>query len=152
MNIKVNRKAKKLWHSEWKDAITHAASWACKELGIQDSNATVEFKLKWDPSEDYAGLALTMKPFSRFVIILNGVFATDDGYIFRTIFHELTHVKQEIHEGLFFDDITEAHFRGMVYKFANEAEFGEHYWNLPWEVEAREMEKILGDKYAKLFG
>ena len=60
--------------------------------------------------------------------------------VLRTLFHEMWHIRQYLHEGLSVE-ATEAEFRGKTWNA--------DYWSAPWEVEARKMEKKLVAKYNK---
>ena len=66
----------------------------------------------------------------------------NDYRMIRTIFHEMTHVKQfalgELELGTKVDK-----FKGKKYK-------REDYWNAPWEVEARKAEKKMMRKWKKV--
>ena len=66
----------------------------------------------------------------------------NDYRMIRTIFHEMTHVKQfargELEMGTKVDK-----FKGKEYKRAD-------YWTAPWEVEARKAEKKMMRKWKKV--
>lgn len=147
MKIKVKRKAKSSWHKNWVQDVSDAVQFAADEYNLAKKNIKVDVVLKNDPSVDYAGVCLTMEAMKRFVLVLNAAYVTDEEHVFRLAFHEMTHVKQEFHNGLVMDDTTEAHYEGMVYSFASDEQYQEAYWDLPWEVEAREMEKELLERW-----
>lgn len=150
MRIKVKRKAKGNWHPQWQADVKDAATWAAAQLGISSKNAIVQFVLKNDVTEEYSGVALTMDPFRRFVVILNAHAFESSDKILSTIFHEMTHVAQEFHQGLAITDcLTEAHYDGMMYSFEDPADFADAYYDLPWEVDARKTEKKLLEKWKK---
>lgn len=149
MKVKVKRKAKTSWHTDWEQEIKSAAIFAAEQLNIAHKKATVEFRLKDDSASQYAGVQLSLSPLKRSVIILNAAYLSSPKHILSTVMHEMTHVAQEFHNGLVMDDTTEAHYDGMVYSFDSHEHFQEAYWNLPWEVEARKMEKKLLKKYKK---
>ena len=149
MRIKVKRKAKASWHSEWVNEVKNAARFAAANFNLSHHEFKVDFILKNDPSVDYAGVTLTLSPLKRFVIILNAAYVKSSDHILRLVFHEMTHIKQEFHDGLVMDDTDEAHYKGMVYSFDEQCTFRDAYYHLPWEVEARESEKILLKKYKR---
>lgn len=60
----------------------------------------------------------------------------------RSVFHEMTHVKQFAFDGLELGSRTDE-FRGKKYRRVD-------YWDAPWEVEARKMEKKLLAKWQKI--
>lgn len=62
-----------------------------------------------------------------------------------TAFHEATHVKQYLKDGLSLNYSGKASFRGKEFQLDDEL----HYWELPWEVEARGMEEALKDVYRR---
>ena len=149
MIVKVKRKAKSSWHSDWVQEVKNAARFAAAHFDLSHQKFKVDFVLKHDRNVDYAGVALTMTPLKRFVIILNSAYVKSPEHILRLVFHEMTHIKQEFHDGLVMDDTEEAHYQGMVYSFNEECSYEDAYYHLPWEVEAREMEVILLHKYKK---
>mgnify|MGYP006079023389 CR=1 FL=1 len=151
MKIKVKRKAKNSWKPEWANAIQNAAIFAGKEFNIDKKKLKVEIILKNSLALDYSGVTLSLNPMKRFVIILNAAYLYSEARVFEIVFHEMTHVKQEFHNGFILDDSSEAHFEGLVYNFESEEDFEKQYWDLPWEVEARKMEKKLWKKYSKKF-
>jgi hypothetical protein len=150
MRIKVKRKAKGNWHPQWQADIKDAAIWAAAQLGISSKDATVQFILKNNTEAQYSGVALTMDPFRRFVVILNAWAFPSSDKILSTIFHEMTHVAQEFHQGLAITDcLTEAHYDGMMYSFDGPDGFADAYYDLPWEVDARKSEKKLLERWKK---
>lgn len=150
MKVKVKRKAKASWHPQWQADIKTLADWSAKELSIDTKKISVDFVLKNDNSVQYSGVALTMDPLRRFVIILNSWGLKSEKMLVSTIFHEMTHIAQEFHNGLYIsDDLTEATYEGTVYRFEDEEDFQDHYWWLPWEIDARKAEKVLFSKWKK---
>lgn len=65
----------------------------------------------------------------------------NDQRMVRTIFHEMTHVKQWACDELEFGTHADK-FKGKTYKRVD-------YWNAPWEVEARKAEKKILAKWKK---
>lgn len=151
MKVKVKRKAKASWHPQWQADIKNVALWSASQLEISSKKATVEFLLKNDFEAQYGGVALTMDPLKRFVVILNAAYLHwSPDYILDTVIHEMTHIAQEFHQGLAITDcLTEAHYEGMVYHFEGPDEFSEAYFDLPWEVDARKSAELLLPKYKK---
>lgn len=150
MRFKVKRKAKANWHHEWERDIKDVAIWSAEQMDIMRKDAVVEFVLKNDPTAEYGGVVLTMTPFKRFVVILNACYLGHQNHVLSTIIHEITHIAQEFHQGLAITDcLTEAHYDGMVYNFEGPDDFAEAYYNLPWEIDARESENLLLPKYKK---
>jgi hypothetical protein len=150
MRFKVKRKAKTNWHQQWERDIKDAAIWSAEQLGILRKDAVVEFVLKNDSKVEYGGVVLTMNPFKRFVVILNACYLGEWEHVLETVIHEMTHVAQEFHQGLAITDcLTEAHYEGMVYNFENAEQFNAAYYELPWEIDARESADLLLPKYKK---
>lgn len=58
-----------------------------------------------------------------------------------TLFHELTHVRQQA------EDELELYEMGAFYKGEKYEDWD--YWSAPWEVEARHMEEVLFHKFQK---
>ena len=83
-------------------------------------------------------------------------YATDDPYTFfidleiadreseilKTLAHEFVHIKQFARKELVFKEDSSVWF-GVVYKDSNA------YYNLPWEKEARRIEKLLYESFIK---
>ena len=66
----------------------------------------------------------------------------NDKRIVKSVFHEMTHVKQFAFDGLKMGSRVDE-FKGKKYRRVD-------YWDAPWEVEARQMEKILLAKWKKV--
>ena len=66
----------------------------------------------------------------------------NDERVIRSVFHEMSHVKQFAFDGLEMGSRVDK-FRGKKYKRVD-------YWAAPWEVEARKMEKKLLRKWKKI--
>ena len=66
----------------------------------------------------------------------------NDKRIVKSVFHEMTHVKQFAFDGLKMGSRTDE-FQGKKYRRVD-------YWDAPWEVEARRMEKFLLAKWKKV--
>lgn len=148
MKIKVKRKAKATWNKAWVKELQQIGEFCAQEYNIDRRNATVEVLLKHDPSLDYAGVALTMHEFRRFIIILNSAFTVNAEHIRRLMFHEMRHIEQEYHQGLYMnEDCTEVHYDGMVYVFESQEHFDELHYDMPWEVDARNIEDKMSKKW-----
>ena len=152
MKLKAKNKAKNKWADSWKDELKSCAKFAADVFNIRNKDFTVEIQLGWDEKESGAAYAMTVEPMKKFVIFMNGYHLLkhmDLDYIREILFHEMTHIKQEFHDGLLMDETYagEHHFDGMVYYFATEEAFNEAYMALPWEVEARNMQKVLLTEY-----
>ena len=65
----------------------------------------------------------------------------NDKRVIQSVFHEMTHVKQFAFDGLELGSRTDK-FHGKKYRRVD-------YWEAPWEVEARKMEKKLLRKWKK---
>jgi len=68
----------------------------------------------------------------------------DNAELLRTLFHEMTHVKQYAKKELVYRTGYSL-WKGQRYK----DESDEKEWNRPWEKEARKYEKILYNKFVK---
>ena len=66
----------------------------------------------------------------------------NDKRVIQSVFHEMTHVKQFAFDGLELGSRTDK-FHGKKYRRVD-------YWEAPWEVEARKMEKKLLRKWKKI--
>lgn len=149
MKLSIKRKAKTKWHPEWIPMLRTAVDWASDELKLKNKQFHLDLRLKHDHSVDYYGVQLSMEPLRRSVVILNSA-RLDTRKVVEILFHEMVHIAQEFHQGLAIDDdMTEAHFEGMVYKFKDEDEFHATHGTHPWEQDAYERQEILIKKYKK---
>lgn len=139
MFIKYKVKAKRTWPQKYRSQLKEIVAFATEKLGLWSQDIDIQFVLGgWNKGMDCYGYCL-QKNANEYLIRLNGIrkdtFADDYANIARIVFHELTHVKQHVFDGLeLHDNIT--YFQGSEYK-------NHEYWNAPWEVEARENELKL---------
>lgn len=138
MRMKIVTKAKRRWREVNKQQLQHATLFALNYFGISE----VSILLKLVDREDLGSCVQLEK--GRFVIHLSA-HRTDRGNI-RTLFHELTHLKQYVCDGFDMFPKGIASWQGKLLKIDNNF-YG--YWTSPWEQEAREMEKKLWRKYRK---
>lgn len=66
----------------------------------------------------------------------------DNADLLRTLFHEMTHVKQYAKKELVYKTNYNL-WKGRKYKDL------ENEWNRPWEIEARKYEKLIYNKFIK---
>jgi len=125
------------------DSIKAAVAWSCKFFKL-DYKHDIELRIVLDKLEEgLQGYTLEHEPGWEYELVLN----TGENEILKTIFHEMTHIKQHLHDG-FAIFTKEAHFDGMVYTWDNWHEFESLYYRQsPWEVEAQKYENELLDKF-----
>jgi hypothetical protein len=138
MRIKIVTKAKKAWSDVNKQRLTDATLFAMEQFNIKD----VSILLKLVARKDLGSCVQLEK--GKFVLHLSA-HRNQKGSI-KTLFHELTHLKQYVCDGFDMYPKNIASWKGKVMKI-DETFLG--YWNSPWEQEARAMEKKLWRKYRK---
>lgn len=136
MQVKVKRKARKLWSSMDAALARDAIAFGLDELDLWACDAELQVILRGDyPCGSYGDC-----------IDLNHeivVRVSKQSHWLKTLFHELVHVKQYINDELELEQDF-AMWKGRLYK-SDETE----YWDSPWEVEARKKEEKLYRKYRK---
>lgn len=138
MRMKIVTKAKRRWRDVNKEQLQHATAFALNYFGISG----VSILLKLVDREDLGSCVELEK--GRFVIHLSA-HRNNKGNI-RTLFHELTHLKQYVCDGFDMFPKGIASWQGKLLKIDNNFQ---GYWTSPWEQEARKMEKKLWKKYRK---
>jgi hypothetical protein len=120
------------------------AAFYTKVLGIADFHAHVHLRL--DRNYDLWG-SLAELDDGDFEIVIN---PDCDGCPMTVLAHEFVHVEQYLTGKMREISLTEVLWCDKVY--SQEADEGsEEYWNLPWEVDARERERDLALAYAETF-
>ena len=127
------------WPWERQQLAVKALDFAIKHYELQDECVDYPVKLILTKFKDnYYGDSWMHE--WGYEIRINSRF--NDYRMIRTIFHEMTHVKQfargELEMGTKVDK-----FKGKEYKRAD-------YWTAPWEVEARKAEKKMMRKWKKV--
>lgn len=133
-----------------KSEIRFAAQWAVKELiGKRLShniNCYMEFK---KIKKNYYGSCLPVRylrtePKARsFRIEIDS--ASRRKTQLTTVFHEIAHLKQLAMEELIYNNVDDIHLWRHKQKI-DENEYS--YYDLPWEIDARKIEKMLARRYA----
>ena len=75
---------------------------------------------------------------NKFMIVLSKNMIDSDESLARTIFHEMTHIKQFMQDG-FKIGAKKVSWQGEKFNVKSEKD----YWLSPWEMEARAMEEAL---------
>lgn len=112
------------------DAIVYAIDF----YELEDPKSTLTVKLINGTNERDAATADRTKS-KRYEVRLNYSQLDEDSEVLKALFHEMTHVKQFIHNGLrVFGCAAKWEGRDMPIKDKSD------YWFSPWEMEARAME------------
>ena len=106
-----------------------AARFAWKHLMPRIKKCTINFELK--RLKGYEGTCLDIGH-REYLIEIDKKLSLGDDFL-TTIFHEMVHVKQYVRKELFSD--------------VNFYNTREEYLNLPWEIEAYEMQEVLLEKW-----
>ncbi len=139
--IKVKVKARRSWPLKWRKGIENTVRWGIYRLGISQEDITILVRLKGRSSENDYGSCIQLTE-NKYIISL---FAGHSlGRVISTIFHELTHVKQHLRDDFVMME------RGAIWRSYFIVYDKKDYWQLPWEIEARESEKILRKEFANL--
>lgn len=138
--IRFNVKARKSWPITHRDLIKKATYWGAEALKIDKQPMLMLVRLM-GRSEDHGDcLKLTN---NKYIIHIH---ARKSAYRqVSTIFHELTHVKQCIYDNF---DLEE---HGARWKHGYVSTKDKKYWDLPWEIEARQTEKELRKMFFNLY-
>lgn len=140
MRMKIVTKAKRRWKDVNKNEFKKVVAFAFEQFGIDASEVSILLKLV---DRDDLGSCVQLET-GKFIIHLTA-HRTQKGNI-RTLFHELTHLKQYLCDGFDMYPKNIASWQGKLLKIDNTFH---GYWTSPWEQEAREMEKKLWRKYRK---
>lgn len=144
--IKFEVKARKTWTLMERHLAADAIDFALQHYGIPSKDINLRVRLCGEQRGEYG---LTVAFGTRFIIKLYRVHSTLEE-ILRSVFHEMTHLKQG------YEDQLDMHYHeedGVVvhwdhYTFDENA-LEKDYYNTPWEVEARDAEDLLLDLYLK---
>ena len=138
MRIKFTRKAKASWTTADIEGIKVATRWCAGRLGFNRLPITIVVRFI-GPHPSQFGACSQMED-DRFIIWLQSGF--DFPRTVSTLFHEMTHVRQYLFEGLLLHSDKLAEFRDDVYREVD-------YWTAPWEREARRHEKLLLEQFIR---
>lgn len=136
MKIKFTRKAKASWTNSEVESIKLATRWCAGRLGFNKLPITIVVRFI-GPHPSQFGACSQMED-DRYIIWLQSGF--NYKRTVSTLFHEMTHVRQHLFEGLCLHSDKLAEFRSEQYRDPD-------YWTSPWEKEARRYEKILLKQY-----
>jgi hypothetical protein len=135
-NIKVK---KGNWTSERSNMVFKAVCFAVDEYDLRQELKFYPLKIVLTKFKgDYYGDSWMHE--TGYEIRLNSRY--NDKRIVKSVFHEMTHVKQFAFDGLKMGSRVDE-FKGKKYRRVD-------YWDAPWEVEARQMEKFLLAKWKKV--
>tara|TARA_B100001094_G_scaffold317489_1_gene359956 strand:- start:2517 stop:2951 length:435 start_codon:yes stop_codon:yes gene_type:complete len=130
MLIKVKIK-KGYWPEERRCKVLDAAKWALEYYNLHlELIPVTELKIIFTRFDSAYGDAYHDGHY--YIVRLSDQY--NDKLTIKTVFHEVTHIKQYFYDGL--DLGTPAKFKGKKYKKTT-------YENAPWEVEARKAEKKM---------
>lgn len=136
MRIKFTRKAKACWTIKEVESIKVATRWCTGRLGFNRLPITIVIRFI-GPHPVQFGACSQMED-DRYIIWLQSGLGFNRTV--STLFHEMTHVRQYLFEGLYLHSDKFAEYK--------EAEYHDtEYWESPWEREARKHEKILLNQY-----
>ena len=126
------------WPAERQHMLYGVINFAINELDLADEIRAYPLKvILTNFKSDYYGDSWMHE--TGYEIRLNSRF--NDKRVIQSVFHEMTHVKQFAFDGLELGSRTDK-FHGKKYRRVD-------YWDAPWEVEARKMEKKLLRKWKK---
>ena len=140
MQIKFKLKAKGSWTDSQVASVKLATRWAAARLGFTKLPITIVVRLVGPHPEQFG--SCSMVDDTRFVVWLQSGF--DTTRTISTLFHEITHIRQHIYEGLYLHSDSLADFRHKQYGM-------EDYWNTPWEKEARQSEHRLLKEFMEAY-
>ena len=127
------------WPAERQHMLYGVINFAINELDLADEIRAYPLKvILTNFKSDYYGDSWMHE--TGYEIRLNSRF--NDKRVIQSVFHEMTHVKQFAFDGLELGSRTDK-FHGKKYRRVD-------YWDAPWEVEARKMEKKLLRKWKKI--
>jgi hypothetical protein len=141
MKVKYKVKAKKRWNLLYRALVRDAVEFAIKSYDLHNFG-TLTVKMNYIP--EMHGSAVSLDEDEHIIFISGG---QDPYETVQTIFHELWHIRQYIYDGLELQPNV-AYWKGRKYGFSLDQDY-EDYYKLPWEVEARAMEKKLFKSYKK---
>jgi hypothetical protein len=137
LRTKYTVKAKKSWSMMHRDAIRSAVDFSIRQYDLAGKGKTI---VKMCAHAGEFGSAVSLHE-DVYMIFINAQQRNLDIAV-QTVFHEMWHVYQYIHDGLDLET-NQAFWRGTVIDInVNECSHDE-YWELPWEVEARVMEEKM---------
>ena len=126
------------WPAERQHMLYGVVNFAINEFDLADEIRAYPLKvILTNFKSDYYGDSWMHE--TGYEIRLNSRF--NDKRVIQSVFHEMTHVKQFAFDGLELGSRTDK-FHGKKYRRVD-------YWEAPWEVEARKMEKKLLRKWKK---
>ena len=140
MQIKFKLKAKSSWDESQIDRVKVAARWSAARLGFVKLPITIIIRLVGPHPEQFGSCSMVDE--TRYIIWLQS--GLDVNRTISTLFHEMTHIKQHLYDGLYLHSASEADFRHQQYDM-------EDYWNAPWEKEARRAEHRLLNEFLETY-
>jgi hypothetical protein len=125
------------WDSADIHRVIEAVEFAIGYFDLEDEKSTLTVKLINGLQESLEATADRIKN-KRYEIRLNRNLLTTSEELLKAVFHEMTHVKQFVENGLRIYHRA-AKWEKNDYKLVT----NEDYWMSPWEMEARAMEEPL---------
>lgn len=120
------------------DTISEIIRFGAKELGL-DNDVFVYFDFSDDVEKGFAGFCHALDcDEGEYVVEINRRLGLKN--VTRTIFHELTHVKQQ-YDGRLEQEGPQSKWYGREFEVA--------YIERPWEIEAYESERMIFEKWTK---
>lgn len=126
-----------------------AAKWVREELALEDADLTLHFfygeplLVDGDGSMEFGSfLPHGWKSDKASVKVRHNIFIPILEY--RTLFHEMVHVKQYAEERMIPGYYGEVRWEGNIFSVGSDGDMSaQQYLNLPWEIEAREVAQKL---------
>jgi uncharacterized protein YjaZ len=140
MQIQFKLKAKGSWSESQVSNIKLASRWAAARLGFTKMPITIVIRLVGPHPEQFG--SCSMVDDTRYIIWLQS--GLDITRTISTLFHEMTHIKQHLFDGLYLHSASDADFRHEQYTT-------DDYWNAPWEKEARKAEYRLLNEFLEIY-
>ena len=130
------KKVKGCWPKSKRKLVKSAIDFSIKYYGLKAENE-YPLKIKLTSLDDIYGDAWYSEDYFEIRLADRG----KNKILLRSVFHEMCHIKQFVFDGLELE-AQQYKFLGRSYKI--------NYWNTPWEIEAKKMEKKLLQKYKKV--
>lgn len=137
--MKLVVKAKAKWSMFHRDVVTSAVEYAKDWYALGDAKIVV--RLVGDTNDDNGSMAVMGN--NKFIIWIIPHITVR--HLLETVFHEMTHVNQSVGGWKLHEETDTAFWKGKTvpYDVTND----DHYWDAPWEVEARKMGRVMRGQY-----
>lgn len=136
MQIKVKVKAKSVWDEKKIALVKKAARWCAANMNITKAPATIIIRLVGPHPLEFGSCSMVDK--TKYIVWLHC--GLSNKRTLSTLFHEMTHIRQHMFEGLYLHSYSLVEYRSQKYNM-------DDYWDSPWEKEARKSERKLYNQF-----